>query len=417
MSSIPDNEIVATVCPTDSSSTLKRSPTLLVESQQNTMHLKKLMIDLERSSTSISGDQIDHMLPSVAESAAFLTRSDFISIVLKQANAAGWQLKAKQGSIDPLLERTCNQIMLGVLTSVYEFDNVYMPNLDQITLQDQTHYLMCVPLVKNRQILGGMLIVKADGKSNYSEQEVASAFLLGQWCSQRLVGPNSAKTEEKELLSYDRLGLVIERTRDEERQRIAADLHDGIAQWMLRVAYDIDECRTLLAIGETGDLKKSLVATKKTVQKCIQEVRRAIADLKPTPIIKYGLSGAISRKATELTAQGIHCVVSFKSKLPPLNDVQEKSIYWITEEALNNIQKHSKATAAIVEIGYQLGTLEVTVSDRGRGFSTIKSTQDEPALKQGLKGMHIRASQIGGTLTVESVPGAGTTVKFLLPNI
>src|SRR5271169_1670313 len=125
MSFRPDNEVLPIASSADLSSNTKDSSARFTDSPKDTSHLKKLMAALQRSSCGTAQNQVDQALQSVAESAAFLTRSDFVSIILKHSEAADWCLKAKQGSIDPLLERACNQIMLGILTSVYEIDNIY----------------------------------------------------------------------------------------------------------------------------------------------------------------------------------------------------------------------------------------------------------------------------------------------------
>ncbi|AKG54247.1 sensor histidine kinase [Dehalogenimonas sp. WBC-2] len=405
--------------PKTSAALLKASPILPHASEVDLRHsddLGKWHKKLETFSSSSSDDiRLDAVLNLAVELMPFLTKSDFVSSIIRESNSSDWVIKSKYGELDSLSERNCQQIMLSLLTSLFERDDMYLPCLSKLTLRNKTHYLMCIPLVKRKQILGGILVVRAYDGAEYAESELAAASLLGHWCNMKLDAIHGNEDGDTHHHDDPKIMAHLAECREKERQRIAADLHDGVAQWMLGVAYDIDICRAMAAIGNIPELKKSLSSAKKTIQKCTQEVRRAIADLKPVEMAKYGLVGAINSKAEEFNRYGINCVVALGSQLPPLTDSEERTIYWIVEEALNNARKHAQADSITVDIASESDSLNVTIMDNGKGFSNNSVGQPSPPLfTNGLKGMLTRARLIGADLVVNSSPGIGTVIKLSL---
>jgi len=259
------------------------------------------------------------------------------------------------------------------------------------------------------------MLVRTEAGGEYQESEVAAAFRFGEWLNLQSSSRGCCQPKD-DLPSPDNRQLIAAATksRQQERERIAADLHDGIAQMLLTASYDNDVCRTMLAMGQTASLKDSLTALKRTLQQCIQETRRTIADLKPPQVEKYGLVGALRMKASQLTSRGLNCLVNEKNPLPPLSDEKEKAVYWIVEEALNNARKHAGASRVSVAIEMKNGVLSVTVNDDGHGFYRTDASNSSAPPSFGLTSMETRARMINGRLTVTSEPGLGTEVKLSL---
>ncbi len=375
--------------------------------------LNRLVEEMESPVTAPHGKtNFDPLLIFAAEHVHFLTRCDWTSVIIKSADSKDWLVKAKCGEFESSLERTCLQEMLNVATSVFESDGAYAPCTQACVTRGKKIYLMWFPLVKTKQALGYVVMAKTEESGDFSDKELAWVTAFSRWCLLRLEEMSSAEIPSKAGRSNPDLLAVMIRSRDEERNRIAGDLHDGVAQWLLNAAYEIDVCRTMLAMGETASLKQALVEAKKTVQQCIQETRRAIGDLKPLQIEKYGLIGALNHKAAQFCALGIKCAVEENTTLPHMSDIQEKTFFWIVEEAMNNARKHAQADTLTVVFENRGGLLQVTVTDDGQGFS-LPGADSEPVTKtHGLKGMQTRARLIGAHLFITSRPGAGTEIRL-----
>jgi signal transduction histidine kinase len=208
----------------------------------------------------------------------------------------------------------------------------------------------------------------------------------------------------------------LERERDRvltathaERDRIRGDLHDGLGPSLAGISLGVQAVQAQLSGIPERSTATLLARLKDGVDDAVGEVRRILDGLRPAPLDDVGFVAAIQRHADAL---GPTLPVRITAgELPPLPPDVETAAYRIAQEALTNVARHARATAAAVEMRTSAGRLEVAVADDGSGFVPEVSGRP-PGL--GLVSMRQRAEALGGDLTVTSGPG-GTRVVAGLP--
>jgi two-component system sensor histidine kinase DegS len=151
------------------------------------------------------------------------------------------------------------------------------------------------------------------------------------------------------------------------------------------------------------------------VQDSLQDVRRFIFDLRPASLSDVGLLATLRHYTSDYGDQyGVPVELNVPDTLNLSKD-QELVVFRVVQEALQNIHKHGEATQISVDLQQRPdGPLVVTVTDNGKGFNPEQVRQRQPS-SSGLVNMRERAATVGGTLLINSKPGAGTTVTLNLP--
>ncbi|MDI6823126.1 MAG: sensor histidine kinase [Bacillota bacterium] len=193
----------------------------------------------------------------------------------------------------------------------------------------------------------------------------------------------------------------------QERERIGRDLHDGVIQSIYAIGLSLENCAYL--VDETTERAKAEIGRiMERLNGLIRDIRSYILDLGP---LNADLEELVRRQLDTLTvASPIQGELHIRGVLPGLSPVQVRHISHVTQEALNNVLKHSRATRVEVEIGARSGTLTVLVRDNGWGF-----TVSDGFVGHGLQNMRERARILGGELTIRSRPGFGTEVFLEVP--
>ncbi|WP_298862781.1 cache domain-containing protein [uncultured Sulfitobacter sp.] len=197
---------------------------------------------------------------------------------------------------------------------------------------------------------------------------------------------------------------------EEERGRVARELHDGISQILVGVRYALDNARRRLDRGD-GSAHAPLAKGIETLGEAISEVRRISRDLRPGVLDDLGLGPALRMLSEEFgTRTGIiveFSTVVFRNRL---DNNAKIALYRIAQEALTNIERHANATHVTIDLrGHKRGaTLRIT--DNGRGFSVNART---PGL--GLRNMQERMDQLGGSLTLRTSPSNGVEIEAIAP--
>ncbi|UCD09980.1 MAG: PAS domain S-box protein [Dehalococcoidales bacterium] len=224
-------------------------------------------------------------------------------------------------------------------------------------------------------------------------------------------------TNEKRMEENLRYYLQqITRAQEEERKRIARELHDDTAQLLLSLSRQLDNF-----IRNEDNYSREHISFLKDIQeqvnRGVQSVHRYAQDLRPSLIDDLGLMAAVRslvKRAQEYSEIEISLEVTGEERRLP-SEV-EMLLYRIIQEALNNVLKHSRATESHIDIQFSEKQVYVSISDNGTGFE-LSDTIDDLAQtgKLGLIGMQERARLLGATLSFDSVPSKGTSVLIDLP--
>jgi signal transduction histidine kinase len=232
------------------------------------------------------------------------------------------------------------------------------------------------------------------------------------------------RDDERTLASLgDQLGIAVERNRlqeralslavVEERNRLARELHDSVTQSLFSITLTIEAARLLLH-RDLAATERQLVALGERAQEALSEMRGLIHSLRPAGLEDNGLVPAIKRIAERMRREHLLTVevtVGAGARQRP-DDEQERELYRIAQEALNNVVKHAAATHVAIRLDATDDAILLTIADDGKGFDPDAALRDDAF---GIIGMHERAAILKGTVTVDSHPGRGTRIGVSVP--
>lgn len=223
------------------------------------------------------------------------------------------------------------------------------------------------------------------------------------------------RAEDKLRNSLDQLRALsnhLQYVREEERTRIAREVHDELGQALTGLKLDLSWLATKLARNREPVQDKVKTMTEH-VDETIQTVRRIATELRPGILDSLGLIAALEWQANEFQSRtGIPCVVT-TTVADTLWDQQfSTGVFRIFQETLTNVIRHAKATRVEVSFAEEGESLALIVKDNGRGISDEENANTRSI---GLVGMRERARLIGGELMLQGVPGRGTTVTLRVP--
>jgi PAS domain S-box-containing protein len=263
--------------------------------------------------------------------------------------------------------------------------------------------------------LGEVKLVKRDGTKAIVQLASSLVFNNGQPVAFQHIARDV--TEEKQMQENLRFFLQqITRAQEEERQRIARELHDETIQALVVHCHEIDDVTSSIK-GLRGQARRRLEELHRQANNIMQGVRRLSQDLRPAVLDNLGLVPALDWLVSDVAEySGIVTnlkVLGIERRLP--KEV-ELVLFRIAQEALRNVWKHAQATSAEITLAFAETRTEVTVSDNGKGFEPPPVVGDLPRYgKLGLAGMQERARLLGGTLRIRSELGKGTSLIVELP--
>jgi signal transduction histidine kinase len=214
------------------------------------------------------------------------------------------------------------------------------------------------------------------------------------------------------------LSLRLEMAREEERARVARELHDELGQVLtslkLEFMWLVDQLRK--SEPKPGiQLVNKLQSLIGLIEVSIQSVRQISSDLRPAVLDHLGLKEAVQWEATKFQARtGIRCRVAWGLKDGLTDRTRQLALFRILQEALTNVVRHAHAGAVRINMRVRGKVLTLTIRDNGRGITKAEMSSVESI---GLLGMTERARLLGGQVTITGVPGRGTTVTVLVPVI
>lgn len=204
-------------------------------------------------------------------------------------------------------------------------------------------------------------------------------------------------------------GQVETLTLEAERQRMARELHDTLAQGLAGLVLQLEALEASLERDNSEKAQQIAAQAKERARSTLADARRAIDDLRATDT---GTADAVSREVERFqNATGIPCVLDMPPELK-LSDRDSEHLLRCVSEGLANVARHAQATEVWLTIAEENGRVVVEVRDNGRGFD---AGAEIPAGHYGLLGLRERARLTGGQLIVESKPGKGTRITMFLP--
>ena len=221
----------------------------------------------------------------------------------------------------------------------------------------------------------------------------------------------------------DMLGIAVERAHlfarsaeagaAEERNRLAREIHDTLAQGLAATALHLDAAEALLEGGaDPAQVRAAVHRALEMTRRNLEDARRSVLDLRALPLEGRGLAEALDALAASASGPGAPAVrVEKLGGAHPLPSRVEVALYRAAEEALANALRHASAESVTLRLLVEPRAATLVVTDDGRGFDPAAV----PPGRLGLVGMRERARLVGGEMRVESAPGRGTRVEVVLP--
>jgi len=272
---------------------------------------------------------------------------------------------------------------------------------------------LCLPVRGRGQILGVLNLNRGGQTRQFSEEDLQRGLVLAAVASTLIELTRHADQLQEARRQVERFRLELINAREDERRRIARELHDNALQSLADFIWQLTACKRLLTVdpprvrGELRRLTRSLRST-------IKEIREICQDLRPT-ILEEGLLPALQAYVAEFARRtGVAASLQWTGDQPRLRPEVESSLFRIIQEALNNVRKHARARKVRVHIAVRGGRLRVRVADDGVGFDPrVLSRASSRGL--GVANIRDRAQLLGGECMVTTAPGQGTRVSVGIP--
>jgi signal transduction histidine kinase len=218
------------------------------------------------------------------------------------------------------------------------------------------------------------------------------------------------QTQDQELTAsrdeLQRLSQRLVNAQESERRSISRELHDEVGQSLSALLVELGRMATSISEDRRAEVERM----KEVTQRTVNSVRNLALRLRPSMLDDLGLAAALEWQAREISRRSsMEVDVRTDDSLDHLPEDYSTCIYRVVQEALNNAAAHALAREARVTVGSAQGIIGVTVTDDGQGFDAARTRG------MGILGMQERIRNLGGSFSIESTPGRGTTVRATLP--
>jgi len=285
------------------------------------------------------------------------------------------------------------------------------------------------PISRGGRRFGNLYLTNKRDGTEFSDDDEALVMTLAAFAASAIESAELVRVERAraEAVSGQVAAEASERARREvlsaviaaqesERARVSRDLHDDIGQALTSVLLGLHliESATQQGTSEGDDTSRRVDELRQLVGDALRRTRHLAFELRPTVLDDVGLAPALARlvaDTSERSGVSVDAVVDSAPELARVSSEIATVVYRVVQEALTNVVRHAQATNASVAVTAAAGRLRALVEDNGIGFDPT-----EPALGHlGLQGMSERAEIVGGTVSVTSVPGSGTTIVLEIP--
>jgi two-component system NarL family sensor kinase len=384
----------------------------------------RLAVLLEVARAVNSSLELDAVLQHLLERATQLLRAESGSIMLLEE---GRQLRvvAAWGPRAQLVEARVQQLGEGVagwvaahaepvlLHGTLLSDRRFRPLCERVDVRDA----LCAPLRAEDELLGVINLSNSSGPRRFSEEDLDLLSALAALAAQAIRNARAYDEVRLQRRTVERLVEELTNAQEQERMRIALQLHDGPAQTLHAALRNLETARSLAAAEPPRPeaLRAALEELERSIRHSIQTTRAVMIDLRPPAIEETGLEAALRHYVQRFQERtGIETSLAMSGQYRPLPRVIESSFYRIAQEALTNVWKHAHARHARVELLTGPGSCTLVVSDDGQGFDPRGVAASEEH-HLGLRSIRERVELAGGRLAVESSPSRGTTVRVVIP--
>ena len=366
---------------------------------------------------------LQNVLEAISHHAKTLTRSDFAGVVLVDLQANTYSWRTMKGNLypwtsDPAPLTEPHRIFLATKKPLIipDFARNKSYQVDQYPRFAQEELVsvgaFALDVEERRE---GMLIVGFRSEHQFSGREMRLLASLAEKSSIAIANAQLYENLLQRERELERLSGARVQAQEDERRRIAREIHDGLGQMLTAIKFNLE----ILGDAFTPDEAESkrVEDMKNLLDRVMKEAREISYNLMPSVLDDFGLAPALQLLCEQISKRNAikigFLAQGLSSRLEPRLEV---GLYRIAQEALNNITKHAEATEADVQIVRHPEGIRLTIEDNGKGMSLrrreIKSGKTD---RMGLVGMRERTASFKGKFIIDSSPGKGTIVNVEIP--
>jgi signal transduction histidine kinase len=273
-------------------------------------------------------------------------------------------------------------------------------------------YAAALPVLRGDEVTGALLIV-GDARDPFAALDTRFLVALGQQVGAALENADLDRRLAARTTELERLAARMIHQHEDERRRLSRELHDETAQVFTAVKLELGLARE----GASPDLVPRLDRALRLIDTGIGSIRNVTDDLRPSLLDELGLVPALRALARDLDGRGgLAISLEAPSTHPPLTPEAELALFRAMQEALANAVRHADASRVDVRLAVREGTVELEVTDDGRGLPAgARLSEFERAGHMGLAGMRERIVLLGGTVLVGAAPTGGVRVVARVP--
>jgi len=277
--------------------------------------------------------------------------------------------------------------------------------------------MITLPLMIREKVLGVILLEHYKQHPPFTDANIPLLEALGNWLSLIISNVQSHLELEQNKRSYRELLGKFITTNEEERRKIAREIHDEVNQLLVSVMLNLENVESTLPAALIK-VRKRLRENRAHIEQVFDDLRDLSHRLRPPALDDLGLPQALEWYINNLSKEArlpITMEVKGLGQRRPA-PIVEMEIFRIAQEALSNVIKHSQATSARIKLTFSKSQLSLLVEDNGKGFDTgVPPDISGGEWNLGLLGMEERAKLCGGTLDIDSSPRSGTRIRVDIP--
>jgi two-component system, NarL family, sensor histidine kinase DevS len=264
------------------------------------------------------------------------------------------------------------------------------------------HSFLGAPILARGRVFGNIYLTEKRGHDGFSEDDEAALVVLATQAGVAIENARLYAETRRAQVELARLEVL------EERERIAKELHDGVIQSLFAVGMGL---QGTAALARDADLRHRLEGAVEEIDRAIRDLRNYIFGLRPGILADRQLDQALTELGREFQRKtDVLTIVDVDAGVAAELASQAPDIVQVTREALSNVGRHAKATSCRVSLRRTEGGAELEIDDDGSGFDPAA-----PRSGMGLANLEDRVGALGGTFTLRTVAGEGTTVRAFLP--
>jgi signal transduction histidine kinase len=258
----------------------------------------------------------------------------------------------------------------------------------------------------------GALVIVGDARDPFTALDDRFLVALGQQVGAALENADLYAKLQARSVELARLSARMIEQHEDERRRLSRELHDETAQVFSAVKMELGVLREAVSDAQAGRLDQVLGL----IDTGIRSIRSVTNDLRPSLLDDLGLLPALRSLVADFSSRsGVVTEVAAPGALPPLSEEAELALFRALQEALSNVLRHAGAHAVDVCLTVDEGRVVLEVRDDGRGPPGVAPERLEQGGHMGLAGMRERINALGGSVRFAGRPGAGATLKVVVP--